>query len=166
MSRWGGDPKLWQAPEKMLEIIGKGSGKGKLKEHWIILSVWQKLGLGKMPSRGWDCGDLGTLLVLIADSHSWGPLGTESESVSHSVVFNSFQSHGLQPARLLCPWDSPGKNNGVGCHSLLQGTFPTQGLNPGLPHCRQLLYYLSHWGSPNLAIRSNQTCAWSCDPLT
>jgi len=42
--------------------------------------------------------------------------------------------------------DSPGKNNGVGCHALLQGTFPTQGSNPGIPHCRQILYCLSHQG--------------------
>ena len=40
--------------------------------------------------------------------------------------------------------DSPGKNTGVFCHALLQGNFPTQGLNPGLPHCRQILYCLSH----------------------
>ena len=40
--------------------------------------------------------------------------------------------------------DSPGKNTGVGCHALLQGTFPTQGLNPGLPHCRQIPSHLSH----------------------
>ena len=40
--------------------------------------------------------------------------------------------------------DSPGKNTGVGCHALLQGIFPTQGSNPGLPHCRQILYHLSH----------------------
>ena len=44
--------------------------------------------------------------------------------------------------------DSPGKDTGVGCHALLQGIFPTQGSNPGLPHCRQILYHLSHWGSP------------------
>ena len=44
--------------------------------------------------------------------------------------------------------DSPGKNTGVGCHALLQGIFPTQGSNPGLPHCRQILYHLSHQGSP------------------
>jgi len=41
--------------------------------------------------------------------------------------------------------DSEGKNTGVGCHVLLQGICPTQGLNPGLPHCRWVLYYLSHW---------------------
>ena len=46
-----------------------------------------------------------------------------------------------------CPWDSPGKNTGVGCHFLLQGSFPTQGLNPGPLHCRQILYQLSHQGS-------------------
>ena len=51
-------------------------------------------------------------------------------------------------ARLLCPWDSPGKNTGVGNHSLLQEIFPTQGLNPGLSRCRQILYHLSHQGSP------------------
>ena len=56
--------------------------------------------------------------------------------------------HGLQPPRLLCPWDFPGKNTGVGCHFLLQGLFPTQGLNPGLQHCRQILYRLSYEGSP------------------
>ena len=44
--------------------------------------------------------------------------------------------------RLLCPWDSPGKSTGVGCHSLLQGIFPSQGSNLGLPHCRQILYCL------------------------
>ena len=51
---------------------------------------------------------------------------------------------------LLCPWDSPDKNTGVGCHSLLQGTFQTQGANPGLLHCRQILYQLSHQGNPNI----------------
>ena len=56
------------------------------------------------------------------------------ESVSRSVVSGSLRSHGLQPTRLLCPWDFPGKDTGVGCHSLLQGTFPTQKLNPGLLH--------------------------------
>ena len=44
--------------------------------------------------------------------------------------------------------DSPGKNTEVGCHALLQGIFPTQGSNPGLLHCRWILYYLSHQGSP------------------
>ena len=54
-------------------------------------------------------------------------------------------SHGLQPVRLLCPWDFPGKNTGGGCHFFLQGIFPTQGLNPGLLLCRQILYHWATW---------------------
>ena len=46
-------------------------------------------------------------------------------------------------------WDSPGQNTGVGCHFLLQGIFLTQGSNPGLLCCRQMLYPLSHQGSPS-----------------
>ena len=109
--------------------------------------------------------------------------------LSCSVVSNSLQPHGLQPTRLLHPWDFPakstgvgchclllscficvqliaslwtvaarvlcqwnypGKNIGVGCHTLLQGIFPIQGSNPGLPQCRQILYCLSHQGSPTI----------------
>ena len=44
--------------------------------------------------------------------------------------------------------DSPGENTGKGCHAILQGIFPTQGLNPGFPHRRQILYHLSHRQSP------------------
>ena len=65
-----------------------------------------------------------------------------SESESCSVVSNSLQPHGLY-----IPWNSPGQNTGVGCCSLLQGIFPTQGSNPGLPHCRWIPYQLSHKGS-------------------
>ena len=54
----------------------------------------------------------------------------------------------LGPHELYSPWNSPGQNTGVGSLSLLQGIFPTQGSNLGLPHCRQILYQLSHQGSP------------------
>ena len=50
---------------------------------------------------------------------------------------------------VICLWDFPGKNTGLDCHFLLQGIFPTQGSKPDLPHCRQILYYLSHQGRPN-----------------
>ena len=53
-----------------------------------------------------------------------------------------------KPIRLLCPWNSPGKNTGVVCHSILQEILLTQGSNLGLPYCRQILYHLSHPGSP------------------
>ena len=52
--------------------------------------------------------------------------------------------------QLYSPWKSPGQNTGVGSHSRLQGIFPTQGSNPGLPHCRWILYQLSHKGSPRI----------------
>ena len=55
-------------------------------------------------------------------------------SVSCSVMSDSLWPHGLELARLFCPWDFPGKNTGVGSHFLLQGIFPTQELNLGLPH--------------------------------
>ena len=58
------------------------------------------------------------------------------------------QLHGLYPARLLGPWDSLGKNTGVGCHFLLQGISPTHGKHSDLLHCRQILYCLSDQGSP------------------
>ena len=63
------------------------------------------------------------------------------ESESLSVVSGSLRSHGLYSA-----WNSPGENTGVGSLSLLQGIFPTQESNPGLPHCRQILYQLSQVG--------------------
>ena len=70
---------------------------------------------------------------------------SESESVSHSVMPDSLRTHGLYS-----PQNSLGQNTGVGSLSLLQGIFPTQGLNLGLPHCRQIPYPLSHTGSPGI----------------
>ena len=82
----------------------------------------------------------GLHLTLESISKHWG---VESESKSRSVVSDS-----LRPCGLYSPWTSPGQNTGVGSLSLLQGIFPTQGLNPGLLHCRWILYQLSHQGSP------------------
>ena len=70
---------------------------------------------------------------------------SENESESHSVVADS-----LQPHRLYSPWNSPGQNIEMGSLSLLQGIFPTKGLNPGLLHCRWILYQVSHQGSPGV----------------
>ena len=68
-----------------------------------------------------------------------------SESESLSVLSDS-----LWPNGLYSPWNSPGQNTEVGSLPLFQGIFPTQGLNPGLSHCRQILYLLSHKGSPRI----------------
>ena len=65
---------------------------------------------------------------------------------------NTLWRYGLQPARQLCPWDSPGKNTGVGCHFLLLGIFPAQGSNP---HLSRLLHWrriLSHWVTRELIL--------------
>ena len=59
-------------------------------------------------------------------------------------------SDSLWPHGLYRPWNSPGRNTGMGSLSLLQGIFPTQGFNTGLPHGRRILYQLSHKGSPRI----------------
>ena len=87
---------------------------------------------------------ISTTLILI-------PLQPISNLITHvfqkvlvnSVVSDSLQNHRQQPSRLLCPRNSPGKDTGVGCHSLLQGIFLTQGSNPGLLQCRRVLYPLN-----------------------
>ena len=68
----------------------------------------------------------------------------ESESIRHSVVSDSLPHYGLSPTRLLCPWNYPGKNTGVGSHSLLQEIFPTQGSNTCLLHCQAGSLPLGH----------------------
>ena len=113
--------------------------KNKKTKHSLVILWWIKVHI----SRGekiWFCvtafGDLVSLLRAL--------------SVSCSVVPGSLRPHGLQSTRLFSPWDFPGKDNGVGCHFLLQGIFPAQGLNLGLLHCRQILYALTYEGSPTV----------------
>ena len=85
------------------------------------------------------------LWVLIAQRGSASLKVSMWVSESCSVVSDFLQPHGLHST-----WNSPGQNTSVGSPSLLQGIFPTQRLNPGLPHCRQILYQLSHKGSPRI----------------
>ena len=68
--------------------------------------------------------------------------------VNCSVVSKSLLPHELKPTSFLCPWNSPGKNSGVGSHSLFQGIFLIQGSNPGILHCGQFLYCLEPPGKP------------------
>ena len=77
----------------------------------------------------------------------------------------SLQPYGLYPNKLLCPWDSPGKNTGVSCHALLLGIFPTQESNPSLLH---LLYWQvdSLPLVPPIVFKSvTQLCLTLCDPM-
>ena len=78
----------------------------------------------------------------------------KSESESHSAVSDSLRPHGL-----FIPWNSPGQNTGVGSLSLLQGILSAQVSNPGLPHCRQIHYQLSHKGSG----QSYQSNIWASE---
>ena len=102
------------------------------------------------------------LKSLLSDFSGYTPrrritgLHGESESVSRSVM--SLHFHGLRCTRLLCPWDSPGVNTGVGCHAFLQGIFPTQGANPCLLHYRWILYYLSHQSHGNYMFNFGRNC--------
>ena len=88
-------------------------------------------------------------LCVCLHGHTWAPqllrcsvLGLETFcAVCCAYLFScvTLWPYGLQPTRLLHPWDSPVKNTGVGSHALLPEIFPTQGLKPGRLHCRQIL---------------------------
>ena len=76
------------------------------------------------------------------------------KSVSHSIMSNSLWPRGLQPTRLLYPWSFPGKNTGVGCHSLLQVGLPNPGIKPRSPALQAVLFFfLTVW-----ATREAQAC--------
>ena len=74
-------------------------------------------------------------------------------------------SNSLQPQGLYIPWNSPDQNTGVDSLSLLQGVFPAQGSNPGLPYCRWILYQLSYQGSPKVKVKVAQSCLTLCNPM-
>ena len=84
-----------------------------------------------------------------AAGHSWPTPMPETPGYSRASLGQS----------LVSPWNSPGQNTRVDSLSLLQGIFPTQGSNPGLPHCRQILYQLSHKGTP-------RTLEWVAYPIS
>ena len=92
---------------------------------------------------------------------------TQYDVFSCSVMSDSLRPHGVEPTRLLCPLNFPGKNTGVGCHFLLQQIFPTQGLNLHHLHCRLILY---HWATkevprvvcfPSTFLENLGACLWS-----
>ena len=86
-----------------------------------------------------------------------------------SVVFNSVRPHRLLSTRLLCPWDSPGKNTVVGCHAFLQGIFLTQRWNLGLQHCRRILYRLvtreAQWSIYGNSKGGDLESLWVCEQV-
>ena len=111
----------------------------------------------------------GVIKVLRWD-HAWCAPGTQSRSEQWNKESEVAQSYPTLRNSMDCrlpgssdnsPWSFSGKSTGVGCHFLLQGIFPTQGLNLGLPHCRQRLYHLSHREAPTMeqwVYKCNKEC--------
>ena len=103
----------------------------------------------------WGCGEIGTCLHCWWESKLVRSLWTIGWRVLKKLKTKLLWkwrrlvfATPLQPSRPLHPWGFPSKNTGVGCHFLLEGIYPTHGLNSGLPHCGQTLYPLSHQGIP------------------
>ena len=93
------------------------------------------------------------LFYWVTKPYSMPGLGQRYKGSMHAYVLSRFSHVQLfvtprtVAARLLCPWDSPGKNTRVGSHALLQGIFPTQGLSPGLLQLLQCRWILYHWAT-------------------
>ena len=85
------------------------------------------------------------------------PCCVYAKSLQSCLMSDSWRPHGLSPTRLLCPWDSPVKNTGVGCSDLFQGIILTQGLNLHLLHCRQILYRWVIREAPFTMLTAQQT---------
>ena len=138
---------LWWWPTLCdpMDCCPPGSSVHEILQARIL--EWVALLQGIFPTQGLNLRLL-RLLHWQASALPLAPPGkplSNSESESCSILSNS-----LQPQGLHSPWNSPGQNTGVGSPSFLQGIFPTQGSNPGLPCCRRILYQLSHEGSPIL----------------
>ena len=118
------------------EAEGQGGGMGSGRMHCFSRSWIQSASLvppeGRAPSQGGNGTPKSHIGSPSVKSQNFGfsSWSEESEDVSVSQPCPTLQTHGLQPPRLLCPWNSPNKNTRVGCHSLLQGIFPTQESNP------------------------------------
>ena len=143
-------PHRWQ-PTRLLhpwDSPGKNSGVGChfLLQCMKVKSESEVAQLCPTCSNPMDCSPPGSSVhgIFQARVLEWGAIAF---SESCSVMSNSLRPHGLYS-----PWNSPGQNTGVGSLSLFQGIFPTQGSNPGLLHCRWILYQLSHKGSPHKAV--------------
>ena len=118
------------------------SGKLHIDQFNSLLTL--PIAVGEIIIWGHRFIDNANILAILKRSEKWKCIQL---FVTYSVVSNSLQLHELYPARLLCSWDSPGRDNGVGSHSLFQGIFLTQRWNWSLLPCRQILYHLSYHGN-------------------
>ena len=140
MGRQGKGPERVMKWEEVPSTLGVGRGRGEEWGSHLALEHQRRLANMRMKTMNRNPT---TAARPTSQGFSWRSVGRWGEwglrngkggkwSVSPSVVSDSVQPYGLQPTRLLCPWGSPGRNTGVGCHALLQGIFPTQGSNPDL----------------------------------
>ena len=132
--------KPWIGAYKAFIVIGGHAHGGERfvspDAHWPSWIGHHTLCLISAPSL-WTWAHTYPVLVALFGILKW--------SESRSVMSDSLRPHGLYSL-----WNSPGQSTGVGSLFLLQGFFPTQGSNPGLPHCRLILYQLSCQGSPRI----------------
>ena len=119
--------------------------------EWVAISffnAWKWKVKGKSLSRVW-----------FSDPMDCSPSGSSVHGIFQAIVLGwgaiAFSN------RLYSPWNFPGQKTGVCSHSLLQGFFPTQGSSPGLLHCRQILYHLSHQGHLSLSKEGANTLCWN-----
>ena len=157
-SGWGTCVYLWRVHvdiwQNQYNIVKLNKMKKKISQAYFlgVNRTWHsETAEYKFPWRTWSITVArGTVLQPPSSPQNsvYLEIQKKSESESRSVMSNSLRSPGLYPSRLLCPWNFPGQNTGVGSHSLFQGIIPTQGLNPGFLPCRHILYQLSYQGSP------------------
>ena len=160
--------------------LGEQMGAGGGAQHGVGMEPLSQSGhftdVEREAQRGqWSCprthskqtAQPGLVLRLAVQSAPCLPTVFLRFEVSHllscSVVSDSFQPHGPYPARLLCPWDFPGKNTGVGYHSLLQGIFLIQGSNPCLLHGQAYSFPLSHLESLGTSELQQGLCQGVCE---
>ena len=139
--------KVWVGPsggprENLFHasLLASSGFQQSLVVHWLVIASLRPVSASTFtwPSL-WLC-----LLFCPLEGH----LSLDLAVLSRSVMSDSATSWTVARQAPPCHGDSPGKNTGVGCHALLREIFPTQGLNPGLPYCRWILYHLSHQGNP------------------
>ena len=126
--------------------MGQVSNSGLARWFWFSVishEVTVKVSVGSAALVSWSC--LKCLTERILKFSGILQKKGKERKWSHSVISDSLRPHWHQAPRSM---GCSRQEYWMGCHFLLQGIFPTQGLNPGLPHCRQTLYHLSHQGSP------------------
>ena len=146
LATWWKELTHWKRPwcSKRLKAGGEGDDRGWV--GWMESLTWGTW-IWESSRSWWWTGKPGVLQSVRSQRDKVEWLNWTDDSENHSVVSSSLWHHGLYS-----PWNSLGKNTGVGSLSLLQGIFPTQGLNPVFSHCRRILYQLNHQESPAICM--------------